>query len=132
MITIYFIAWFLFKLYDNNNDNNDKSGSYKNLQNSIINVNYHLDMVMSFVQIIDSRMIGLIVFGFANLFTGIVNISIETHKVNDLNSFLILTLYMVLTLAFSFQSFYELNVEKFKKNKRQKDFKNVLDDYIII
>ena len=61
-----------------------------------------LRQIFSFAEIIDSKYIGLVNFLISNLLTGLVNLSINTIKISDLTSILILTGYCFASFSITF------------------------------
>ncbi len=77
-----------------------------------------LSRIFSFVAISDSKFIGLIIFLISNLLTGLINLSINTLKVSDLNAFLILASYSFASFLIPFLIYYQMNIDskKIKQN----------------
>ena len=83
----YLITIILFKLI--NKDNSNES----NLNHQITNITRLLESGYSFFEIVDSKLVGLSIFLFANVLTGLINLSIYTRTVSDLLSLVILIMH---------------------------------------
>lgn len=68
-----------------------------------------LDVTHSFYRFSDSKFVGLAIFLIANLFTGFVNIAINTHDCSLIVTFLILTLNLFVSSFIPFFYFYYKN-----------------------
>ena len=79
-----------------------------------------LSRIFSFVAISDSKFIGLIVFLISNLLTGLINLSINTLNISDLNAFLILASYSFASFSIPFLIYYQMNIDS--KNIKQNCF----------
>lgn len=75
-----------------------------------------LNIIFSYVNIVDSRYIGLFMFIISNLLTGFVNLSIKTLYVNDIYAFIILTIYTAIVLFLSYLLYNYLNRKISKSN----------------
>ena len=78
-------------------------------------LNQQLDLIFSFLKIIDAKYIGLYVFLFSNVLTGIVNLIMETIYMNDLSAFLIVSTYIMLVISTSY-FFYFNKIKNLKKS----------------
>ena len=78
-------------------------------------LNQQLDLIFSFLKIIDAKYIGLYVFLFSNVLTGIVNLIMETIYMNDLSAFLIVSTYIMLLISTSY-FFYFNKIKNLKKS----------------
>ena len=78
---------------------------------------FKLSQAFSFVEISDSKYIGLVIFLISNLLTGFVNLSINTLRTSDLDSFLILSLYCLVSFMIPFFLHYQF---RFKHNEKIK------------
>ncbi len=65
-------------------------------------LSFQLDYIFSYIKIIDSKFVGLYIFLISNLLTGLVNLTIQTIYLNALNSFAIITIYMVIIISTSY------------------------------
>ena len=61
-----------------------------------------LNHIFSFAVIGDTKFVGLFIFLLSNLFTGIVNLSINTLKISDPTAFIILSIYTFLCFLLPF------------------------------
>jgi hypothetical protein len=77
-------------------------------------LNQQLDFIFSFIKILDSKYIGLFVFLFSNVLTGIVNLSMQTIYMNDFSAFLIVSVYIMLVISTSY-FFYFKKTKDIKK-----------------
>lgn len=64
------------------------------------------DACFSFVKIMDSKLVGLAVFLIANLFTGLVNLSIESQKTQPLLALTIIFSNSLVSTFLPFLAFY--------------------------
>jgi uncharacterized membrane protein len=72
-----------------------------------------LQRAFAFYEIIDSKLIGLIIFLNSNILTGLVNLSIDTRNVSPINSILILILHAFLSVGSGYLVYFYF---KFYKN----------------
>lgn len=70
-------------------------------------INFRLSQTFSFAEIIDSKYIGLVNFLISNLLTGLINLSMNTIKISDLSSFLIVSIYCLATFSITFLIYYK-------------------------
>lgn len=76
-------------------------------------LNNLVDLCLSFVQITDSKYIGLTIFMISNYFTGIVNLLVkETHQVTTINAYLINLLNSFVAVFIPFYAVYYFNNKK--------------------
>lgn len=68
-----------------------------------------LDALYSFARIVDSKFIGLFNFLFSNLFTGLVNLSINTLHVSDSIAFFIVSLYSLTSFVIPLAIYRSMN-----------------------
>ena len=73
------------------------------------------DFIFSNIRIVDSKFIGLFIFILSNLLTGIVNLTINTLKVDNLYSLAIIDVYIAVIIYFSY-SIYSRLQPKSKKH----------------
>lgn len=71
-----------------------ENGSENDAMNQLI---IQLDQTFSFARIVDSKFIGLFNFFFSNIFTGCVNLLINTLNVTSLYAFIIICTYTLLS-----------------------------------
>ena len=72
-----------------------------------------LQRAFGFSEIVDSKLIGLIIFLNSNILTGLVNLSIDTRNVSPTNSILILILHAFLSVGSGYLVYFYF---KFYKN----------------
>ena len=72
-----------------------------------------LQRAFAFFEIIDSKLIGLIIFLNSNILTGLVNLSINTRNVSPINSILFLILHAFLSVGSGYLVYFYF---KFYKN----------------
>jgi hypothetical protein len=65
-------------------------------------LNQQLDESFCFIRISDSKFIGLFIFLISNLLTGLVNLSINTLRVSNQISFLIIAVYSFFSFIIPF------------------------------
>lgn len=84
------------------------------INNTIKMCLFYLENSFSFVEVVDSKMIGLFIFLISNVFTGLINLSFKTREMSDLFALIILGLnsFISTLIPFIFYYFY------FIKNKR--------------
>lgn len=70
-----------------------------------------LENAFSFVRTVDSKMIGLLLFLTANIFTGLTNLFIDTKSVGELSALLILSLNSIVSRLLPFFFHYILTVK---------------------
>ena len=76
-----------------------------------VNLIYLLENSFSFVEIIDSKFIGLFIFVFANILTGLVNLTMHPHERSEFEGYFIMCVYTFLSLFVPFFYYYfETNV----------------------
>jgi hypothetical protein len=63
------------------------------------NLIYQLRQICSFVEIVDSKFIGLFVFLLCNVLTGLVNLSINTLNTKDNVAMIILNIYCLVSFG---------------------------------
>ena len=85
----------------------------EDIQNAIKTCSFFLDNSFSFVDVLDSKMIGLSVFLISNVFTGLVNLSMRTREVADVFALLILFLNSFVSTLIPFVFYFYC----FLKNK---------------
>lgn len=92
-----------------------KRGSGDETKNTCDACIFFLDNAFSFVDVVDSKLIGLSVFLVANVFTGLVNLTFDSKQLPNVCSLLILFINSVVStfLPFCFYYYY------FLKNKRK-------------
>lgn len=71
----------------------------KNIQHLI---NHQLSETFSFVTTADSKFIGLLIFFFSNIFTGIANLLINTLNVSNQTAVIILCIYSFFSISIPF------------------------------
>lgn len=76
-----------------------------------LNTNKCINQIFSFISIIDSTNNGLIIFIVSNLLTGLVNLTINTLAISNLNAFLIIIFYSFCVFFVSHE-FYYRNMKK--------------------
>ena len=70
---------------------NDENGKQELVNNKLKS---QLSFIFSFAVISDTKFVGIFIFLLSNLFTGIVNLSINTLNISEQLAFLILSIYM--------------------------------------
>ncbi len=96
MITILLISKFYLSYNKKQAQLNEKKLNSPEVYDACLE---QLSDSFSFVEIIDSQFIGLVVFLLSNVLTGAVNLSINTLKVNNLPAFGILSAYCFVSFA---------------------------------
>ena len=71
-----------------------------------VNLIYLLENSFSFVEIIDSKFIGLFIFVFANILTGLVNLTMHPHERSEFEGYFIMCVYTFLSLFVPFFYYY--------------------------
>lgn len=84
----------------------------------LVNLFYFLENAFSFVEIIDSKFIGLLIFVLANWLTGLVNITLHPHSQSDIVGYIILSVYTLLSLIIPFM-FYFYNAQKNARSEQR-------------
>ena len=102
IIANYLITIILFKLI--NKDNLKEI----NINSQITNIIQLLQNTYSFVEIVDSKLVGLSIFLIANVLTGLINLSIYTRTVSDLLSLVILIMHSFASVGIAFSGYYYL------------------------
>jgi hypothetical protein len=118
LMAVLLVIMILFKLNSRN--------EYYSLNESFLNLNYHINMLFSFVRIIDAKYIGLAVFGIANILTGIINILIKTHQQSTLASITIISLYMFIVVLVGFLIHKKIFSSGLNKKKPEVKDANIL------
>ena len=78
-----------------------------------VNLIYLLNNSFSLIEIIDSKFIGLFIFVLANIFTGLVNLTMHPHKRSEFEGYFIMCVYTFLSLFIPFFYYYfETNAAK--------------------
>lgn len=85
----------------------------EDIQNAIKTCSFFLENAFSFVDVLDSKMIGLSVFLISNVFTGLVNLSMRTRIIADVFALLILFLNSFVSTLIPFVFYFYC----FLKNK---------------
>ena len=78
----------------------------RDINNFILNVTVLLEKAYSFVSIIDSKLVGLAVFLIANIFTGLINLTIATVRVSTSLALLILFINALVSTFIPFLVYY--------------------------
>jgi len=73
---------------------------------TFVNLIYLMENSFSFVEIIDSKLIGLFIFVFANLLTGLVNLIMNPHEKSEFEGYCIMCVYTFLSLFIPFLYYY--------------------------
>ena len=120
IIANYLITIILFKLI--NKDNLKEI----NINNQITNIIQLLENTYSFVEIVDSKLVGLCIFLIANVLTGLINLSIFTRTVSDFLSLIILIMHSFASVGIAFSGYYYLYF------KSRNDFSNEKVNHNII
>jgi hypothetical protein len=94
--------------------NDSIQSSYSEFSENLVDL---LSKCYSFIEIVDSKLIGLVLFLIANIFTGIINLSIDNDAVGWFYSILILSLNSILSRLVPVIFYY-----MFKLNKSNKIF----------
>jgi hypothetical protein len=103
LLSAIFIAKFFSYLLKKNHA---KSMSTVDIRQRVINLIYLLESAFQFVETVDSKFIGLLVFLIANLSTGIVNMTMFALNLSDLDSILILHFHSLVSTAIPFSLYY--------------------------
>ena len=106
IIANYLITIILFKLI------NKDSWKEINMNTQITNIIKLLEEAYSFVEIIDSKLVGLCIFLIANVLTGLINLSIDTRNVSDFLSLIILSLHALASVGIALSGYYYLYFKK--------------------
>ena len=77
-----------------------------------------LERSFSFIEIVDSKFIGLAIFMISNYFTGIVNLLIKTRAQNAYVSFLIIILNSIVFTLLPFFVYYKNIQSAYEKHKK--------------
>jgi hypothetical protein len=88
------------------------------INNLIVNVTVLLEKAHAFVAIVDSKLVGLAMFLIANVFTGVVNLSMHTDQASNVVALLILCLNSTVYTFLPFVCYYIY----FCKQNRTKSF----------
>jgi len=72
----------------------------------VLNLHFILENCFSFVEIVDSKLIGLFIFVLSNLLTGLVNLLVETQSFDGLMSGFLLSIYCFLSNFVPFAYYY--------------------------
>ena len=91
----------------------DNSNEYLPIKSIFILIKL-LERVFSFYEIIDAKLIGLIVFLVANLLTGLINLSIRTSAYNQYSSLAILHLHALASVGSGYLIYYIAHKSKIK------------------
>jgi hypothetical protein len=78
-----------------------------------------LQSAFGFSEIVDSKLIGLIIFLNSNILTGLVNLSINTRDVSPINSLLILILHAIISVFGGYSIYYYFKF--YRNNNKTKD-----------
>lgn len=103
LLSAIFIAKFFTFLLKKNHTSSTKT---VDIRQHVINLIYLLESAFQFVETVDSKFIGLLVFLIANLSTGIANMTLYTLNITDLDSILILHLHSFVSTAIPFSLYY--------------------------
>ena len=71
-----------------------------------------LSETFSFAEITDAKYIGLLIFLLSNVLTGCVNLTMNTLQTNSTNSFLILSIYSLISFGIPFIIHYYFSFKK--------------------
>ena len=77
---------------------------------------HQLRQVCSFVEIVDSKFIGLFVFLLSNVLTGLINLSINTLNVKDNVAMLILNAYCLVSFGIPYFSYFMTKIFRKKSD----------------
>ena len=83
-----------------------KSLSLKSDKAKVLNLHYILENCFSFVEIVDSKFIGLFIFVLSNLLTGIVNVVLDTQSFDQIISGFMLSIYCFFSNFIPFAYYY--------------------------
>ena len=101
--------------YQDHQSEDNESIKLKKYQHIIVNL---LNTTFSFYEIIDSKLIGLIVFLNSNLLTGLVNLTIDTREVRAFGSVMILILHALASVGSGFLIYHLFNILKNRKKEQ--------------
>jgi len=103
LLSAIFIAKFFSFLLKRNHTS---STNTVDIRQHVINLIYLLESAFQFVETVDSKFIGLLIFLIANLSTGVVNMTLFTLSLSDFDSICILHLHSFVSTAIPFSLYY--------------------------
>jgi hypothetical protein len=74
-----------------------------------------LERTFAFFEIVDSKLIGLIIFLNSNILTGIINLSIDTKNVSTVGSLLILISHAFISVGSGYSIYYYFKFYRFNR-----------------
>ena len=74
-----------------------------------------LERTFAFYEIVDSKLIGLIIFLNSNILTGIINLSIDTKNVSNVGSLLILIFHAFFSIGSGYSIYYYFKFYRFNR-----------------
>jgi carbon starvation protein CstA len=104
MIYVYLIVRFVFikKLFLLLDNQSSSSTSEHKSEWLFFNLTLMMDKAFRFVEIVDSKFIGLLVFLICNVITGLINLSMNTHSETDSAAIYIMSIYVLLSFLLPF------------------------------